>query len=618
MDEMDISNSPIVFARKPLEENTVVDNVLKWGTGGINIDKSRVELNLEVDATQIRTIARSKKTEKTGWGMNVNSDDVVQVVSLNGRFPANLILDTEAAKVLDEQTGVLSNTGSPKKTDSSKTSIFGAGLPGKIYSDVGGASRFFYQPKGDADYENTDKKENNMRLLLGDCLDKLKELEDNSVDSIVTDPPYGLSFMGKKWDYDVPSTQIWKECLRVLKPGGHLLAFAGSRTYHRMAVRIEDAGFEIRDMISWLYGSGFPKSLNIGKAVDKLRGNEREVVGKTSVCGTFKQEYQVKQGYRPENNSGGYAGERNGANVTKGTSEWEGWGTALKPAHEPVVMARKPLEENTVVDNVLKWGTGGINIDESRIPTDEDQRRPSKGGENGLNNTNTFKIRERTVEEQPKHDGRFPANLILDEEAGEMLDEQTGVLSSGFMKAGTARLMSDNPNKNTYGKWNPDTVANDTYGDSGGASRFFYCPKVSKSERNEGLDGFEERRAGSMMGNINDNSNFLTGSGNKREGVAKNHHPTVKPVDLMLYLIRLVTPKGGVTLDPFMGSGSSGKAAVRGGFDFIGIEREDEYFKIAEARIEYEKKKPIIVETPTGKKVEVKKEVEEKVNQFFG
>jgi hypothetical protein len=488
MDEMDISNSPIVFARKPLEENTVVDNVLKWGTGGINIDESRVELNLEVDATQIRTIARSKKTEKTGWGMNVNSDDVVQVVSLNGRFPANLILDKEAAKVLDEQTGVLSNTGSPKKTDSSKTSIFGAGLPGKIYSDVGGASRFFYQPNGDEDYENTDKKENNMRLLLGDCLDKLKELEDNSVDSIVTDPPYGLSFMGKQWDYDVPSTQIWEECMRVLKPGGHLLAFAGSRTYHRMAVRIEDAGFEIRDMISWLYGSGFPKSMDISKQIDKRFGGEREIIGSRVDAFGDAELSETEDG----RNLWGKSSTKevplfSNEAATDEAKKWQGWGTALKPAHEPVVMARKPLEENTVVDNVLKWGTGGINIDESRIPTDEDQRRPSKGGENGLNNTNTFKIRERTVEEQPKHEGRFPANLILDEEAGEMLDEQTGVLSSGFMKAGTARLMSDNPNKNTYGKWNPDTVANDTYGDSGGASRFFYCPKVSKSERNEGL-----------------------------------------------------------------------------------------------------------------------------------
>jgi DNA modification methylase len=479
-----------------------------------------------------------------------------------------------------------------------------------------------------------------MKLLLGDCLDKLKELEDNSIDSIVTDPPYGLSaapnsgksskggFMGKQWDYDVPSVDIWKECLRVLKPGGHLLAFAGSRTYHRMAVRIEDAGFEIRDMISWLYGSGFPKSMDISKQIDKKFGklDEREVVGIKQ--NTYDGSVRNTDNHRAPTENASYDGwglndsPHNTPQTSPATDEakqWSGWGTALKPAHEPVVMARKPLEENTVVDNVLKWGTGGINIDESRISTDETITNHSRSAESAVSKGKYGDSKEQeTHQTDGQKMGRFPANLILDEEAGEMLDEQTGILSSGFMKAGTARLMSDNPNKNTYGKWNPDTVANDTYGDSGGASRFFYCPKVSKSERNEGLEGFEERRAGSMMGNINDNSNFLTGSGNKREGVAKNHHPTLKPVDLMLYLIRLVTPKGGLTLDPFMGSGSSGKAAVRGGFDFIGIEREEEYFKIAEARIEYEKKKPIIVETPTGKKVEVKKEVEEKVNQFFG
>jgi len=211
-----------------------------------------------------------------------------------------------------------------------------------------------------------------MRLLLGDCLDKLKELDDNSVDSIVTDPPYGLSFMGKKWDYDVPSQEIWEECYRVLKPGGHLLSFAGSRTYHRMAVRIEDAGFEIRDQIMWIYGSGFPKSLNIGIQVDKKLGNQREVVGE-KVRGDVQKAKENGAGYLadPANRNNtkqfGYGTQT----ITKGNSEWEGWGTALKPAHEPIVMARKPLSEKTVVDNVLEWGTGGINIDASRIGVDE-------------------------------------------------------------------------------------------------------------------------------------------------------------------------------------------------------------------------------------------------------
>jgi DNA modification methylase len=486
-----------------------------------------------------------------------------------------------------------------------------------------------------------------MKLLLGDCLDKLKELEDNSVDSIVTDPPYGLSaapnsgksskggFMGKQWDYDVPSVEIWEECLRVLKPGGHLLAFAGSRTYHRMAVRIEDAGFEIRDMISWLYGSGFPKSMDISKQFDKRAGVEREVVGKRTDAFGDVTESETGDGRNLWGKASTtevdvYSTEA----ITDLAKEWQGYGTALKPAHEPVVMARKPLSEGTVVDNVQKWRTGGINIDESRIPTDEDQRRPSKGGENGLNNTNTFKIRERAVEEQPKHDGRFPANLILDEEAGKLLDEQTGVLSSGFMKAGTPRLMSDNPNKNTYGKWNPDTVVNDTYGDSGGASRFFYCPKVSKSERNEGLEVVGAKNGVSQFtskGGLKcKKCNKWKNSGNPCQcnepdfeqqqwngTLDKNSHPTVKPLALMTYLIKLVTPKGGTTLDPFMGSGSTGKAAVRGGFGFIGIEREDEYFQIAEARIKYEMDKPKVVKTTNGKKVEVQKEVEETLTQFF-
>jgi site-specific DNA-methyltransferase (adenine-specific) len=309
-----------------------------------------------------------------------------------------------------------------------------------------------------------------MKLLLGDCLDKLKELDDNSIDSIVTDPPYGLSFMGKKWDYDVPSQEIWEECYRVLKPGGHLLSFAGSRTYHRMAVRVEDSGFEIRDQIMWIYGSGFPKSYNIGKKVD----------------------------------------------------EYEGWGTALKPAHEPIVMARKPFK-GSVAQNVLEWGTGGINIDESRIGTDEVITNHSRSAESAISKGKYGDSKKQeTHQTKGQALGRFPANIIFDEEAGKILDEQSG--------------------------------------DTDGASRFFYCPKTSKTDRNEGVDG--------------------------------NNHPTVKPTDLMLYLICLVTPKGGTTLDPFMGSGSTGKAAVRGGFDFVGIEREEEYMEISTARIQYEKDNP--------------------------
>ena len=435
-----------------------------------------------------------------------------------------------------------------------------------------------------------------MRLLLGDCIDKLKELEDNSVDSIVTDPPYGLSFMGKKWDYDVPSQEIWEECYRVLKPGGHLLSFAGSRTYHRMAVRIEDAGFEIRDQIMWVYGSGFPKSMNIGMQVDKKLGNEREVVGTK-----IHSQKGVKIAEERTTIGAGAFGEPREADITKGNSEWEGWGTALKPAHEPIVMARKPLSEKTVVDNVLEWGTGGINIDESRIGTDEELGRDFTkgksdifGGGSGIPGSVT------TGNSQ----GRFPANIIFDEEAGKILDEQSGELKSGNMP-GKYKGWGKN---GIYGS--ADNELEQTYyGDSGGASRFFYCPKTSKTDRNEGLDDFEDKEAprrddGQPYG-MNTNKFRPDGSERKPVQPKKNNHPTVKPTDLMLYLIRLVTPKGGTTLDPFMGSGSTGKAAVRGGFDFVGIEREEEYMEIAQARIQYEQDNPYNEET--GERVEINK-----------
>jgi len=420
-----------------------------------------------------------------------------------------------------------------------------------------------------------------MRLLLGDCLDKLKELDDNSIDSIVTDPPYGLSFMGKKWDYDVPSQEIFEECLRVLKPGGHLLSFAGSRTYHRMAVRVEDAGFEIRDQIMWIYGSGFPKSHNISKAIDKIAGAEREVIG----------EYMHPDG-KPRNTTmhkttrnGIYSniktnGEPNDRSITAPATDeaknWEGWGTALKPAHEPIVMARKPLSEKTVVNNVLEWGTGGINIDDSRISTDEVITNHSRGAESAISKGKYGDSKEQETHQTPSQTlGRFPANIILDKEAGKLLDEQTGELST----VGSPKKI-DNSKTSIFGAGVPGFQM---YGDKGGASRFFYCPKTSKKDRNEGVDG--------------------------------NVHPTVKPTDLMLYLIRLVTPKGGTTLDPFMGSGSTGKAAIRGGFNFVGIEREEEYMEIAEARIQYEIDNPYSEETKT--RTEVKKEVKETVDKFF-
>lgn len=331
-------------------------------------------------------------------------------------------------------------------------------------------------------------------IHLGNCLEVLKGIPDNSVDSIVTDPPYGLSFMGKKWDYDVPEKAIWEECLRVLKPGGHLLAFAGARTQHRMAVRIEDAGFEIRDMIAWVYGSGFPKSMDVSKAIDKAAGAEREVVGRsesTAATGGVYGEYG--KGFDIT------------APATDAAKQWQGWGTALKPALEPITVARKPFKV-TVADNVLEWGTGAINIDGCRVGTDGGTRKESSGEKCETVSVGGF-LNAKAGEPVPGM-GRWPANVIHD---------------------GSDEVVAGFPNNN---------------------ARFFYCAKTSRKDRGEG-----------------------------------NNHPTVKPTDLMAYLCRLVTPPGGVVLDPFMGSGSTGKAAMREGFRFIGIEMDADYLAIAEARI---------------------------------
>ena len=372
-----------------------------------------------------------------------------------------------------------------------------------------------------------------MLLLNGDCLEEMQKLIDDEtqVDSIVTDPPYHLTsiterfgkegstpaqygtdgafaraskgFMGKEWDGgDIAfRKETWGLALKLLKPGGHLLAFSGSRTYHRMAVAIEDAGFEIRDQIMWIYGSGFPKSLNIGKAVDKKLGNERVTVGERT---RNVKPFDDDNGWNSNNTTGNYI-------YTKGNTQYEGWGTALKPAHEPIVLARKPISEKSITDNVLKHETGGINIDGCRVEgkvkrpdTNPDFRDVAKkamaqGGQDKLNFNQISGAERKEIEENNL--GRFPANVMHD------------------------GLQED---------W----------------ARYFYCPKTSKAERGE-----------------------------------LNTHPTVKPKKLMQYLCRLVTPKNGTVLDLFMGSGSTGIAAKDEGFDFIGIEKDKEYFEIAGARI---------------------------------
>ena len=445
-----------------------------------------------------------------------------------------------------------------------------------------------------------------IKLHNSDCITKMQEMINDGiqVDSVVTDPPYELGFMGKSWDSTGIAFQpdTWKLAYQLLKPGGHLLAFSGSRTYHRMAVAIEDAGFEIRDQIMWLYGSGFPKSLNIGKALDKKLGNKR-----TSLGTKIKKAGDMRSGNYDK--GGDYDDIE--LEITKGDSEWEGWGTALKPAHEPVVMARKPLSEKSIVDNVLKHGTGGINIDASRIEGDvkhpdsnpdfRDQGKKSKEaiGIDKLSFGQVTGAKRKKTQRKPRSKegvwtednsgmkaagsefadadprGRFPANVMHD--GSDAVQEIFPNTKSGKDKNPTTKNVSGffGQDMGYYSK-----EAN--YGDEGSASRFFYCPKVSKSERNDGLDAFPEKLSGT-------NAKGYVGDGihdhEPRNVMNRNTHPTVKPVELMKYLCRMVTPKGGIVLDPFMGSGSTGIAAKDEGFDFIGIEMEEEYFNIASSRI---------------------------------
>ena len=407
-------------------------------------------------------------------------------------------------------------------------------------------------------------------------------MPDNSVDSIVTDPPYGLSFMGKKWDYDVPSVEVWGECLRVLKPGGHLLAFAGTRTQHRMAVRIEDAGFEIRDMIAWVYGSGFPKSHDASKAIDKQAGAEREVLSERVNRSSFDPDSEGGGGFQR-----GTIQQTNPA--TEAAQKWQGWGTALKPALEPITVARKPLI-GTVADNVLAHGTGGLNIDGCRVAG---EMRPV------MVRTQTLVSASST--ESPTSGatsngdvttlGRWPANLIHDGS-----DEVVGLFPVTTSGGGEKHPKS----KSTFMASTEREAYKGTSsgGDTGSAARFFYCAKASKRDRDEGLARFQAKavafgnqaQAELKRGNLDHDDGK---SGMNKVKMRQNSHPTVKPIDLMRYLCRLVTQPGGVVLDPFMGSGSTGKAAKLEGFEFVGCEMSAEYFEISRARIEAASKEPV-------------------------
>ena len=346
-------------------------------------------------------------------------------------------------------------------------------------------------------------------LYKDDCLNILKTLLDNSLDSIVTDPPYGINFMNSRWDYNIPSIEIWKECYRVIKPGGHLISFGGTRTYHRLVVSIEDAGFDIRDQVQWIYGSGFPKNLDVGKSIEK------------SFEGDNSSESQ----------------------------KWSGWGTALKPAHEPICLTRKRLD-GTVANNVVKWGTGSINIDACRVDGTKE--------------------------------GRWPANIIHDSS-----EEVVSCFPITNIRPGSPTRNNKAGPYSSERTWSTSKTPGQQgrgYTDTGSAARFFYSAKAGKSERDAGLNGFP-----SLIRNDGRNQDLFTGNNpyNRGNNPKVNHHPTVKPIDLMRYLCRLVTPVGGTLLDPFMGSGSTGIGALLEGFNFVGIENNEEYFEIAKSRIEY-------------------------------
>ena len=424
------------------------------------------------------------------------------------------------------------------------------------------------------------------KILVGDCLEQMAKMPDNSVDSIVTDPPYHLQsivkrfggktarntpamnttaggvfarkavgFMGKTWDGgDVAyNVEVWQEALRILKPGGHLLSFGGSRTYHRMACAIEDAGFEIRDQIMWVYGSGFPKSLDVSKAIDKAAGAKREVVG------TYEAHDIRKAGLMDR--KGSMAVEVT-APATPEAKQWEGWGTALKPAHEPIVVARKPLD-GTVANNVMAHGTGALNIDGCRVTNNGEQfgKLPNWGGGKQLNKAGlSFAEQDHDHNDGANAEavaklkalGRFPANFIHDgsDEVLELFPN-----TKGAVRKPTGKGILD-PDSG----WNNNSMVDETvrgFADNGTAARFFYCAKANKKERNAGLTSEPKQ----------------------------NHHPTVKPVALMRYLVRLVTPPNGIVFDPFLGSGTTAVAAILEGFEWSGCEITPEYLPIIEGRV---------------------------------
>ena len=377
-------------------------------------------------------------------------------------------------------------------------------------------------------------------IYCGDCLDVMVGMDENSVDTIITDPPYGLEFMGKGWDGQVPGEMYWREVLRVAKPGALLLAFGGTRTWHRLAVAIEDGGWELRDTLMWLYGSGFPKSHDVSKAIDKEAGAEREVLGPSR-----RHKGQSSVGGSNPNLARHASPDVVTTPATDAAKTWEGYGSALKPAYEPILVAMKPLD-GTYAQNAQRWGVAGFWIDGGRIGTPI-ERRPGGWHHEHTINDDGWTGGEQTDRSPGR--GRFPANLILDEEAAAALDEQSGDLTSGRLEPHHHARASENLSMS--GGNQEGRVKASFGGDSGGASRFFYTAKASGADRVEG-----------------------------------NTHPTVKPLSLMRYLCRLTRPPGGgVVLDPFMGSGSTLVAAQEEGRKAIGIELDEKWCEVAAKRL---------------------------------
>lgn len=435
------------------------------------------------------------------------------------------------------------------------------------------------------------------KIINGDSLVELDKLEDNSIDACITDPPYELGFMGKKWDatgiaYNV---ELWKKVWRVLKPGAYLLAFGGTRTYHRICCAIEDAGFEIRDCIMWLYGSGFPKSMNIGLAVDKRNGVESEVVGINKSVQDLKEVGKITGHKMTFGQEGTENCARKDVPILKAKNEWNGWGTCLKPAYEPIIVARKPVEES-VINNVLKYGVGGINIDECKVGNEtvsiHNAPKGTFAGGDYNRGSDTESYRDST--------GRFPANVILTYDESDY-DEVCGNMPDSKGSQGQAFSKDDYEERETATSFTRGDFI--PYNDDGSACRYFYCAKASKKDRDNGLIWFDSKTTGELQGGRKEGSagsimknadgttrvNPYAGTGAPK----KNIHPTVKPVDLMQYLVRLVSPKGSVILDIFNGSGSTGKAVAfenrerEADYKYIGIELDPEYCKISESRIDY-------------------------------